>query len=307
MLKFDREQWAFEIGSGVTVGGQPGEYPTVLIGSIFYSGHKIVKDHLKGEFEEDEAETLINRTEELSDKVGNPHMLDVVGSNAEALIKYIDFIADVTDQPFLIDGPSSSVRIPAAKHVAEVGLMDRAVYNSIDEHTGVEEIKALKEIGVKSSMLLAFSMKKIWPEGRIDVLKGYEGKEGLVELAHQAGITNLLVDTAVLDLASVGLAAKAVYLVKSELGLPAGCGPCNASTTWTKGKEKYGDMAYQACDSAVDAVIQLNGGDFILYGPIREAERVFPVCGLVDALIAYTNKRYGVSPKVKNHPVYKVW
>jgi tetrahydromethanopterin S-methyltransferase subunit H len=307
LLKFDREQHVFEIGSGVMVGGQPGEYPTVLIGSIFYSGHKIVKNHLKGEFDKSEAETLIQRTEELSDKVGNPHVLDVVGSNSEALIKYIDFIADVTDQPFLIDGPSPSVRIPAARHVAEVGLMDRAVYNSIDEHTGVDEVKALREIGVKSSMLLAFSMKKVWPEGRIDVLKGYEGGEGLVELAHQAGITNILVDTAVLDLASVGLAAKAVYLVKSELGLPAGCGPCNASTTWAKGREKYGETAYQACDSAVDAVIQLNGGDFVLYGPIREAERAFPVCALIDALIAYANKRYGVTPKVKNHPIYKVW
>jgi len=307
LLKFERNQQAFEIGSGVVVGGQPGEFPTVLIGSIFYSGHKIVRDHMKGDFEKEEAEALIKRVEELSDKVGNPHVLDVVGSNAEALIRYIDFVAGVTDQPFLIDGPSPLVRLPVAKHVAEVGLLDRAIYNSIDEHTGEDEVKALKEIGVKSSVLLAFSMKKIWPEGRIDMLRGYDNRNGLIELAREAGVVNLLVDTAVLDLASIGLAAKAVYLVKSELGLPAGCGPCNASTTWEKGREKYGEKVYEICDSVVDTLIQLNGGDFVLYGPVGEAERVFPVCALIDALIAYANKRYGVNPKVKNHPLYKVW
>lgn len=307
MLKFERNQQTFEIGSGIVVGGQPGEFPTVLIGSIFYSGHKIVRDPSKGDFEKEEAEALIKRTEELSDKVGNPHVLDVVGSNADALIRYIDFVADVTDQPFLMDGASPLVRLPVAKHVAEIGLLDRAIYNSIDEHTGEDEVKAIKEIGVKSSMLLAFSMKKIWPEGRIDMLKGYENRKGLIELAREAGVVNFLVDTAVLDLASIGLAAKAVYLVKSELGLPAGCGPCNASTTWKKGKEKYGEKAYQICDSVVDTLVQLNGGNFVLYGPISEAERVFPVCAMIDALIAYTNKRYGVNPKLKNHPLYKVW
>jgi len=307
MLKFEKKQQKFEISSGITVGGQPGEFPTLLIGSIFYSGHKIVKDHSKGDFERKEAETLIKKTEELSDKVGNPHVLDVVGSNANALINYIDFIAEVTDQPFLIDGPSPSVRIPVVRHVAEVGLLDRAIYNSIDEHTGLDEVKALREIGVKSSMLLAFSMNKIWPEGRIDILKGYENKKGLIELAKESGVANVLVDTAVLDLASIGLAAKAVYLVKSEFGLPAGCSPSNASATWKRGKEKYGETAYQVCDSAVDVVIQLNGGDFILYGPIRKAGRVFPAIALIDGLIAYSNKRYGISPKVKNHPIYKVW
>lgn len=88
---------------------------------------------------------------------------------------------------------------------------------------------------MKSSRLLAFSMKKIWPEGRIDVLKGYENRRGLIDLAHEAGVVNLLVDTAVLDLASIGLAANVIHLVKAELGLPSGCAPCNATTTWEKG------------------------------------------------------------------------
>jgi len=43
LFKFGRKQEVFDIG-GVKIGGQPGELPTVLIGSIFHEGHKIVKD-----------------------------------------------------------------------------------------------------------------------------------------------------------------------------------------------------------------------------------------------------------------------
>lgn len=34
MFKFDKEQTVFDFG-GVKMGGQPGEYPTVLCGTIF--------------------------------------------------------------------------------------------------------------------------------------------------------------------------------------------------------------------------------------------------------------------------------
>ena len=66
MLRFERDQKVYDI-RGVKVGGQPGEYPTVLIGTIFYEGQKIVKDKNKGIFDRDAAEELIKRQEELSD------------------------------------------------------------------------------------------------------------------------------------------------------------------------------------------------------------------------------------------------
>ena len=53
------------------MGGQPGEYPTVLIGSLFYDKHKIVSDPIKGEFDRRSAEKLIKTVEELSDKTNS--------------------------------------------------------------------------------------------------------------------------------------------------------------------------------------------------------------------------------------------
>ena len=46
MLRFDKEQIVVDI-AGVKMGGQPGEYPTVLAGTIFYGGHNSISDEKK--------------------------------------------------------------------------------------------------------------------------------------------------------------------------------------------------------------------------------------------------------------------
>lgn len=50
MFRFDKEQVVFDF-AGVKMGGQPGEYPTVLAGTIFYGGHNIISDELTGDFD----------------------------------------------------------------------------------------------------------------------------------------------------------------------------------------------------------------------------------------------------------------
>jgi tetrahydromethanopterin S-methyltransferase subunit H len=306
MFRFEKEQRVFEI-AGVKVGGQPGEYPTVLIGSMFYDKHKIVKDPLKGEFDKGAAEALIKKQEELYDKTGNPFFVDVVGLTPEALVRYIDFISEITEAPFLVDGPTGDVRIPATKHAIEVGLRDRAIYNSLDYHVKSQEIFWLKELDVKSSVLMAHNPRNVWYEGRLDILKGYEGQMGLLEVAEKAGIENILVDTAVLDVPSIGHAAKAIYLVKNEYGLPAGCGPSNAITSWKRLKREYPHHAYSACLAGSAIVNMMMYADFILYGPIEFAEAVYPACAMTDAVIAYTARKLGTRPKVSGHPLSKIF
>ena len=60
MWKFRVEQKRFEIGT-VKIGGLPGEHPTVLIGSIFYRGQKILKNEITGDFDDAKAEELIKQ------------------------------------------------------------------------------------------------------------------------------------------------------------------------------------------------------------------------------------------------------
>lgn len=305
MFRFKKEQKVLCL-AGIYVGGQPGEYPTVLIGSIFYDGHKIVSDPADGEFDRSQAETLIKKQEEISEKTGNPCMLDVVGSTAGALIKYIDFVSEVTDAPFLVDSSAPRIRIPAMKHAVEVGLGDRAIYNSIDHHVRNDEITMLRELEVKSAVLMGYNPRNIWPEGRIEIFRGTFERKGLLEVAKESGIQNILLDTAVLDVPNIGLAAKAIYLVKEEFGLPAGCGPANAVTTWKKVK-KLGPYAYLVCATGADLVTIVMGADFVLYGPVEKAEAAFPSCAMVDAMIAYNARKYGIRPKTRSHPLYKIF
>lgn len=175
MFRFERRQEIFDVG-GVKIGGQPGELPTVLIGSIFHEGHKIVRDRSSGLFDEMEAERLINVQEEMSDKTGVPCMLDVVGENSKALIRYIEFVANITDSPFLINGPSASVRVEAANYVREAGLLDRAVYNSINYTLSEWEIEAVREAKVKAAIIQAFNPRNPYPDGMIKILEGAPGK-----------------------------------------------------------------------------------------------------------------------------------
>jgi tetrahydromethanopterin S-methyltransferase subunit H len=307
LFRFEREQKVFDIG-GIKVGGQPGEYPTVLIGSIFYDRHKIVSDETKGEFDKKQAEALINRVEEISEKTGNPFFLDVVANTSEALIKYVDFVSNVTECPFLMDGPSSKVRVPVAEHAMEIGLRDRIIYNSIDYHATDEEIKSMRNLNVQNAVVMAFSPKNPWAEGKIEVLKGYLGQKGVLEFAEEAGVKNLLVDTAVMDVPSIGLAAKAIHLVKNEFGLPAGCGPANAVTTWKRLKKgEFGQYGYNVCSGGSGIVTQMMGANFVLYGPIELAETAFTACAMTDALIAYAAKRLGTIIQTKSHPLYKIF
>jgi len=307
LYAFEKEQKVWNI-NGVKIGGPPGAHPTVLIGSIFYDKHKIVSDRQRGIFDKKKAEELINKQDEMSEKTGNPCIVDIVGDTPEALINHIEFVASVTDAPFLVDSTIATSRLNAIKHAVEVGLGERAIYNSIDVHSKDDELKALKEIGVKSSMLLVFSPKALLPEGRIELLKGSSEEKGLIQKAQEAGIQNMLVDTAVLDVVSISFAAQTIYSVKKEFGLPAGCGPSNAITAWKKIKKDFPPESYKACLSGSVLVTVMMGADFALYGPIEEATSVFPACAMVDGLIAYYNKRkYKTRLESPTHPLTKIF
>ena len=88
MINFSREQQVLDI-EGIKLGGKVGEYPTVLIGSIFHKGDKKVTDERRGVFDKKKVEALIYLQKELSDKSGNPCMLDIAGTHEGALKKYI--------------------------------------------------------------------------------------------------------------------------------------------------------------------------------------------------------------------------
>jgi len=305
LFKFETRQKIFQVGS-VKIGGQPGELPTVLIGSLFHRGHKIVKDRTRGLFDEAQAEHLIRIQEEMSETTGVPCMLDVVAEYPEALSRYIDFVAKVSDAPFLVNGPNPSVRIAAVKHAQEVGLLETAVYNSINYTLSEEEVQAIKETGVKAALIQAFNPRNPRPEGMISILRGEEGEGGLLERANDAGIEKALILTPILDVPSIGPAAKGICLVKEEFGVPTGTAPIGVVGRWRR-TDGFRRDAKKGCRTSAAALVQAMGADFIIYGSIAKARHIFPACAMIDATIAYTARGHGIRPLTRSHPVYTLF
>jgi tetrahydromethanopterin S-methyltransferase subunit H len=304
LQKFRREQKIFRIGD-VEVGGQPGELPTVLIGSIFHEGHRVVKDRKAGVFDRERAEALIKAQEEFSDRTGSPCMVDVVAETSEVLVKYIDFVSELTDAPFLVNGPTAAVRVAAARHVMEVGLGDRAVYNSINYTASSWELEGLKETGLNAAVVQAFNPRNLRPEGMVSMLKGSSEVEGIIEAAYKAGIEKPLVLTPVLDLPSISLASEGIRLIKEELGLPTGTAPVGVVGRWSQAR-RLGQSVRSACRASAAALAIASGANFIIYGSLAKAGEIFPACALVDALIAYAARASGLKTRTGRHPLYRL-
>jgi tetrahydromethanopterin S-methyltransferase subunit H len=305
LLKFEKKQRIVEIG-GLKIGGQPGELPTVLIGSLFHEGHRIVKNRKLGTFNRQGAEHLINLQQEMSNKTGIPCMLDVVGDTAEALVKHINFVSDVTDVPFLVNGTEASVRLSASRHVVEVGLQDRAIYNSINYTVSEEEIKAISELGLKAAIIQGFNPSNPLPKGMISMLKGSSTKNGVLDDAFRAGVEKPLVFTPVLDVPSIGFGSKGIRMAKEEFGMPTGTAPVGVIGLWSKVGD-LGKYAKKICRGGATTLAQAMGADYIIYGSAAKAKNVFPVCAMVDAIIAYSARDSGIKPVTKNHPLYKIF
>jgi tetrahydromethanopterin S-methyltransferase subunit H len=154
MLKFNTKQNIYEVGK-VKVGGQPGELPTFLIGSIFWLGQKMVQDANKGIFDAKQAEDIINRMQVQSDISGVPFAFDIVGTTEEAFSKYVDFVAKHSEAPLMLDAMSPKVRMVAAEMAKNMGLQDRCLYNSVYKGVTDMEMTKLKDSGIKMSIVLA--------------------------------------------------------------------------------------------------------------------------------------------------------
>jgi tetrahydromethanopterin S-methyltransferase subunit H len=119
------------------------------------------------------------------------------------------------------------------------------------------------------------------------------------------GINNILVDTVVLDIATLGLACKAINQVKNQFGLPAGCGAHNAIERWGALKKRKDDKLNLSCSSIINGLPIAIGADFVLYGPINIAEYMFPAISLIDAAYGQILIESGKRPD-PNHPRFKI-
>lgn len=307
MFVFDRKQDIYEI-AGVKVGGQPGETATVLAGTIFYAKHDIVEDADKGIFDKKKAEEAINKQDEMSDITGNPAIIQIFSESEEAMKKEIEFCAEVSDAPFLIDSTVAEAKMAGAKYCDEVGLADRAVYNSINMSITDEEYEVIKNSKLESAILLAFNPKDVTVAGRADLLETGAGtikiggvEKGILQIGKECGITKPIIDPATLPIgAGAGSTCACALVFKSRYGIPCGLGIHNAPSAWTwikKYRKEHsehpkkgvwigpGAEAFKMCDIGSNVIPALLANDLIMYGPIEHAPTVFPLIGMIDMIV----------------------
>ncbi len=307
MFVFDRKQDIYEIGK-TKVGGQPGEVATVLAGTIFYANHDIVEDPDKGIFDEKKAEELINMQDEMSDTTGNPCWMQIFSESEEAMIKEIEFCVKKSDSPFLIDSTVPEAKLAGLKYCDEVGLTDKAIYNSLNMSITDDEYDIVRDSSLESSILLSFNPKDATVAGRADLMETGAGsikirgvEKGILTIGKECGITKPLIDPATLPIgAGAGSTCACAMVFKSKWGIPCGLGIHNAPSAWTWIKQYRkehsehpergvwigpGAEAFKMCDVGSNVIPALLGNDFILYGPIEHASTVFPLVGMIDMIV----------------------
>lgn len=308
MFVFEKEQKVFDIG-GVRVGGQPGENPPLIIPSLFQKGDPCVVSRRERTFDKQMAADQIRRLEELSELTGIPAIVAMVANSGDEMKNYIDFYAATTTMPFAIDMWNLEPRIAATTYVAEQGLMDRLLYNSVtvwspDVPAEVEQIKAL---GVKHVVTVVMDMVDQLPSGRMSSLDDMMGKLAA------GGFDSIIVDTSVMNLPSTGICALSNRKVKEKYGIPAGAASANGTymwqkSTWKDNKEAWGESAFIGLDAGTHAATIALWGDFIFSGPMWGNDHVFPAVAAAHAMVS--TMRYAETGKLtenENTPVYKLF
>ena len=295
--RFKVQQLAIEIG-GVKIGGQPGDNPTLLVGSIFYHGDKLLVDEVKGIINKELSRKVIEDALSIAEEYGLYFALDVIFPTPESVDNILPFVSELNVPVLFLDSPDSKARIRAYSLSRELGLTHRVVANGIYVNTSADEIEALKENGILNAVLLAFDpsqpYKSMYPKDRLSIVRK------LLDLTRDIGVKGTLIDAVVLDPASIGLSASTIYLVKNELGYPSGCAPANALGPVSKYNFHIEEVA--GIHGGIAVFLRVMGADFIMYGPVRRIKYVAPAIAMVDGLLGYLARQEGVRIRGK-HPL----
>jgi tetrahydromethanopterin S-methyltransferase subunit H len=312
MFRYDKKQTVFEIG-GFHVGGQPGEYPTVLASSMFYDRHKVVIDHVNGVFDKDTAETQWNVQVELSDTTGLGYWNQLIAETEVAMQKYIDWHLEIAPGiAFLIDSSVPSVRMFGAKYATEIGAANLAVYNSVNASALPEEWEAIGQTDVNSAIVLAFNPADVSVKGRIEMLTiGGTGQEqGLLKSSEEVGITRPLLDVASLALGvGAGPSIRSMVGFKGVLGLPTGGGPHNIPDAWTwlrKYRKDGHPEVWEPCSIGANMICGIIGADYLLYGPVELSTIIFPAMAMIDIMVQESTAELGVEAQTENTPLMRL-
>ena len=250
----------------VKMGGRFGEYPPVLILSIFHPNDMVVLDVNKGLIDKEKACERIALAQEFSDDYKVPFFLAILSEYASD--SYLEFLSDAFDGVIILDG-FVQAKLQALPLVSELGLEDRVIYSSVGRLTEDYEWAALKNSNLKSAFVQL--------SGHSSSSKYLDIKELIAFIHQEVGFEKVLLDCGTMGLESMGEAFELFFMLKKTYPYPTGLVPANirdferkVGTFGSKIMEIENEVLY----STVNTLACLFG-DFSYFGPLAWAGTAF--------------------------------
>ena len=281
MFVFKREQRSFDFG-GVTIGGHPGENPTVLVGGLFFKGQPIMENTREGIFDKNTAKEWINTGLSMVEKTGHPLVIQAYGRTPIAIENHLSWLSENFDGPFMFESTNAEARIRAIEYCDESGLSTRTIYNSINLSMKDNEKEVLKNSSIDMAVVLGWSPRATTLPERMETIRD------ALMLSESMGIKKFLIDPATMPIgAGYGLEYRTTLAIKSELGLPTCLGPHNAPSAWKFIKQSGLDIdsIQNAALVASTVAAQLFATDAIMYGSMIHTKEVFTSVALIGNAI----------------------
>ncbi len=305
MFVFKKEQQSYDFG-GVTIGGHPGENPTVLIGGLFFKGQPIVEDTREGSFDKTLALEWVNTATSMVEKTGLPLMIQAYGRTPIAIENHLSWLSEHFDGPIMFESTNAKARKRAVEFCDETGLNNRVIYNSINLSMKEEEKEALKNSSLNMAVVLGWSPRATSLPERMETITE------MIKLSKELGIEKILVDPGTMPVgAGYGLEHRTILAVKSELGLPTCLGPHNAPSAWRFIKEPGFDdeSTHMATIIASTVASQVLATDSIMYGSMIRTKEVFAAVALISNAMATAaaeaNNVLGIERTLFDPPTYE--
>lgn len=246
----------------------------VVIGSMFYEGDDLILDSNNGVIDERKVEDRIAKTHRLSEEYGIPFIIDLEIPSIKLAPTIISLVGRSTDVSLWISSFNEEMRLKACEIALNEGLADRIYYSTLNYMSGVEEFKAVAEMGVKP-VIQIFNPENPYPEGYL--LKAEE----LLSLAERTGITleEIILLPTVLDFGSIPIALSTIPLLKEKYTLPICVPSIGPIYKWAK---QYSQNTRRLLLASTLTYTLSANADLIHIGTIKRSFIAFPVVSLVN-------------------------
>jgi len=270
-----------------------------LIGSLFYKSDKKVTNHKLGEVDCRRLSKELKAVCSLSSRVGLDTAIDVIAETPKAMENYLELLAGMVDVPLLIGGLNEESRVAGYAKARRLGIADRCGVNSISTMTSDAELASIKEAGISFGVLQTLDPSAVYPEDKLRLLE-----ESILVKCKAAGIDAAVVDVGIIDFTSVHLAVESIKLIKSRLGLPAGCAPSNAAYQPLVSR-KMTKRGARSVNVALNTMLQMGGADAIFYGPLKASAYLFEAAAVVEGIKAYGQRLAGDKGIDRSGPLFR--